>query len=218
MTVQDASLHPLSWPPWSCKCLGTTASAVYLHIPGPTPNTSLSCSMYAQWKSVQPWGGMQQPGPPSLFVGSDQVVFYHWPALPCSPAASPSRCAPARLPHRPPTQASTAMCWRRVCNHWRPCWWPASLQLPVSSLLSQAFAAGLGRHHSMCICNQPPPLHRQQQLVATTECVNTNSSGHHRCLPWYLAADLERVTEDVTRAYSHCGTLQGVYQGSHSCQ
>lgn len=35
--------------------------------------------------------------------------------------------------------------------------------------------------------------------------MNTNSSGHHQCLPWFLGADPGRATEDLSSPCSHCG-------------
>ena len=100
------------------------------------------------------------------------LVFYHWPVPSYSPIASPSRCAPAQSHtgpyHKPPIQ----------CECTGVEWATASELLVGPSLCCWTWTPPRCVHLQLAL-----PPHRRLQLATRDECVNTNTSGHHQCLP-----------------------------------
>lgn len=83
-------------------------------------------------------------------------------------------------------------------------WYPGHLQLLACPHLAPAFAAFLGSHYHMCVCNLPLTLYRHLQLASALQCVHITSSSHHCCLLLSIAGGPGATTEDSNSPCSHC--------------
>lgn len=114
---------------------------------------------------------------PTSRVPGSGFVIYHCPETLHSPTEPP--LVYLNIPAEP-----------IICLHCHVLWWVSAsivnaCQQPVCSQWGLALAAAQVPT-TMCVYNQPVPLHRHLQLAPATKYVHTTGSRHHGC--WFLSA------------------------------
>lgn len=155
---------------WVCpRCLHLTSTAVYKPGANPsscvlahhrlTPTMGLHCFVHSCVKNVMLQKSTQMAKDCTRDYGPGfGPISCDWTAPLCSPASSPL-AVPLHTPR--PTlinQSSLHIPVGRSCYHRHVPWMPGHPHLLADLQVAQAFTAGHGPYHSVCICKWPLPL------------------------------------------------------------